>query len=233
MRSDPKGIGPILITGRDGHDTVPAIRQGGIMENEKQNKPMISWIFITLMALVTLALYTGIGYMLGYTNGTIIGMRLERSWQSGMDTIGEAIGTELSERRTFLNATDEMAPHLGWCESQMAEYPEWPLALAIAGAETQYCIDGVGEQNNCGGIVSKRIDRMFKAYEIKCDGLEDIAMTLRKPIYEGLGAGQDLATLGRIWCGLGDECKPWPESVRSRLETATGQNIYIKNEPLW
>jgi hypothetical protein len=117
----------------------------------------------------------------------------------------------------FEIAAAKANPELVACADRMAPHSNWRLALAIAGAETDYCRAGVGRQNNCGGIRSSVPGRDFKIYLTACDGLEDIALTLGKEAYYGIRHGEDMDRLSAVWCGDGPECKTWADAVAQRI----------------
>jgi len=115
----------------------------------------------------------------------------------------------LSERQAFIKVANVVNPELTACADQVSGYVEWRMAMAISGHETSWGRTGVGRFNNLGGIQSKKAGRTFKHYATKCDGLEDVILTLRKPLY----VEKAIAAVGATWCGGVPGCEPWAESV--------------------
>jgi len=114
-----------------------------------------------------------------------------------------------AERQAFVKVAEIVNQDLVACADQVSGYREWRMAMAISGHETSWGRTGVGRFNNMGGIQSKKAGRTFKHYATKCDGLEDVILTLRKPLY----VEKAIAAVGATWCGGVPGCEPWAESV--------------------
>lgn len=115
-------------------------------------------------------------------------------------------------------------PELASCASRLVAHDTWTEAVAIAGHETGYCSKGVARFNNCGGIRSSRPDRDWRQYSSKCDGLEDVAILLEKPLY----AGRSVAELNGTYCvHEGGGCPGWTEDVAMKVaEITAGLDAY-------
>lgn len=102
---------------------------------------------------------------------------------------------------------------------EIMELPRWQEVLAITGKETSFCQAGVGKsQNNCGGIMSPREDRLFKIYNTTFDSVVDIAYLLQKPRYKG----KSLEEMNGVYCvdeaRADNKCDLWTEHIDHYIE---------------
>ncbi len=118
------------------------------------------------------------------------------------------VGNKVSMVTNFLKKRN---PKLVIDAGAIARLPRWAEVLAIIGAETSFCKNGVGiNLNNCGAI--KNTSGHFKSYTTKFSSIKDLANLLQRKNYKNLSI-QEMNGLYCVDAKTKGMCSGWSERV--------------------